>query len=116
MNYRLLSNEEWPMLEPIFQQYGSVMPHPEVSRISIGTVNGKADAFLCLQPVWHVEPAWVARELRGQVDFSKLTRLLVETLPIGSEYYAFAPDKNMERIIEDVGLIKTPYSVWKGIA
>lgn len=116
MNYRILNPEEWPMLAPIFNQYGAPMPHPQISKISIGAINGKADAFLCLQPIWHVEPAWVARHVRGQVDFTELTRLLVEDLPKGSEYFAFAPDQNMERIIAEVGLKKMPYSVWKGIA
>jgi hypothetical protein len=115
MKYRLLLPDEWRTLEHIFGQYGSAMPHPEVSRIAVGSMNGKIDAFLCLQPVWHVEPAWTAREVRGQVDFSELTKMLVDTLPKSSEYYAFAPDSNMERIITKVGLEKMPYTVWRGI-
>jgi hypothetical protein len=112
MNYRVLTREEWQSLEPIFKENGS--PLPTMGSIAVAENGSGIIAFHCLQPILHVEPIWVHSAYSGKIQFRKLLDELKKEIPIGNEFYAFAPDHLIDRMCAHCRLKKMPYSVWKG--
>lgn len=96
MKYGLLAPQEWHMVRPIFEQFGTVPPMPEMGRIAVAIdSDGNIHGMLVLQPVLHMEPMWISEDSRQEVRFTKLVKVLEDDLDRVREgspvtYYAFA--------------------------
>jgi hypothetical protein len=114
MNYELLEPGEAAQLAPIFRQFGADVP--PFSTISMASENDKIAAFLCLQPVFHVEPLVVLPEYRGKVNVQNLYRKLMEALPKGTPHFAFVPNRQVALITGACGLQRLDWTIWRGEA
>lgn len=113
MNYRFLYRKEWPLVEPVFKEYGGTLP--VTGMIVAAEDEGHIVGFQALQPVMHVEPIWVKEEYRGRVNIMELNKTLTGPLPVGFEYYAFVPDRKIGLLAGNCGLKKLDWEVWKGV-
>ena len=112
MNYRLLTPDEWPKLEPLFGDHP--LPSPEASAIAVAEDDNQTIVgLLVLQLQWHLEPLVITNP---QVNFLRLKSILDNQLQSigGGCYYAFADTDKVARMAEHAGLAPQPMLVFKG--
>jgi len=66
IQFRWLTPFEWDRITEIFEREKWAIPHPNVSAIRIGEVNGEIVALGVVQAIPFIGPAWIAPEYRGQ--------------------------------------------------
>ena len=108
MTYRLLSVEEWPLLEHEFVSRGYPLPDPKYAMIAAAFTEqdpSTIDSFLVCQLQLHFEPLVLkdqnALAIRGL--FRVLEDRLLET--VGSAtYYSFAGNDRVAGLAEAMGM------------
>lgn len=118
MKYGLLPPSEWKLLEPIFAEFNSSLPSPELARIAVAIdSDGNIQGMLVLQPVFHMEPIWLSSEARAEVRYTKLVKVLEDDLDRVREGHAvhfFAFSTPESAVIEEMGrLIGMEVLPWK---
>lgn len=112
---RELPADDWGRLVSVFEQNKTVTPDPDLARILVAEEDAKITGFIVIQLVPHLEPIYVAPEQRGTDTWSQLAEAAVAFMPLGSEFYAFAPRPAIEHMAERVGMVKLPWSVMRGV-
>lgn len=117
MEYKLLPREEWNKLAPIWARYGSVPPVADpFALVSVALDEGKIVGGMGTQAVRFIEGIWNEPEYSGKVEFRKLRRRLLDGLTPGSEYYAMAATKAVERICQYGNMERMDWTVYRGRA
>lgn len=112
---RVLPPEEWHRVEPLVVDRREWLPSPEVARILVSEdAQGEIEGFIVIQLVAHIEPIWVHPQQRGTGLWKELVASAQEQFPPGVNYYAFTPSPALERMAEQSGLTKLPWSIFRG--
>lgn len=115
MNYRLLPKEQWKKIEPIWKMHGSKPPVDDpFALVAVATEGERITGCMGMQLLPHIEGIWADPEFSGKVGFRTLRSKLLETLPAGFEYFAFAPTWEVARICEYGHMEKKPWAVYRG--
>ena len=116
---RLLPPVEWPRIADVFTAQGTTLPDPDSAHIIV-LERLDTDAFrdivgfIVIQLVPHLEPVYVKKAFRGTEAFKDLAKAAISLFPPGEQFYAFAPNQNIEQMALSVGLVKLPWSVLRG--
>ncbi len=108
MNYRLLPVAEWPKVEPMFN--GNPMPSPLAASIAVAEDGEEIKGLLVIQLVLHMEPLILKDP---HINFRRLVETVEGLLPEGSEYWAFAPNAEIEGMCELNEMAHVPYNVYR---
>jgi len=113
LNYRLLRNDEWELLEPIFREHNWYLPSPLAAVAAVAEENDKIKAVVLLQTVLHGEPVYV--EDGSSADLRKMYRLLEEQFTptsIVPGYIVLATNDKQSKALEMFGMQKVEGQVW----
>jgi hypothetical protein len=117
MNYRILPREEWDRMKPIYKDMGGIPPLEDVyARIVVATEDDKIVGNSSLQTILCIEATRVEPAYSGKVGFRSMHKTLIESLPKGMPYFAFAIDDKMQKICEFVHMKKTDWVVYQGVS
>ena len=115
MNYALLPKTQWDKIAPIWALHGSKPPVEDpYALISVATDGERVAGCMGMQAILHIEGIWTDPAYSGQVGFRTLRKQLLDALPAGIEYYAFAPTHAVARICEYGRMEKKPWAVYRG--
>ena len=95
----------------VFEEHGGKCPEEAIVGGCLD--EGRIVSFLVMQPILHMEPLWIHQDYRGRVSFARLAKLVEDSLDGDAEFYVFAPNSQIERMAEIVGLEKLDWSVWR---
>ena len=111
---RLLHQEEWRTLAPIFEEQGGHMPDTQFATAAVAVDDAGIAGFWTLQPVLHAGPLWIREDRRRTGLWRPLNQALVElTAPSGSGFYSFSDGPRMDHVFEQLGYTDMKYRVWK---
>ncbi len=115
MEIRLIKSDEWPELEPIFEEQGGKLPDPARATASVAIDNGEIAGFWMLQHALHCGPLWIRPDHRGTRLWKPLheevDRIFVSSP--GTGYYSFSGEPKVEEIFRRLGYQELPYKLWK---
>jgi hypothetical protein len=115
MNYELLPKSEWSRLAPIWAEHGSTPPVDDpFALLSVAMDGERIAGCMGMQSVLHIEGIWSDPFYSGRVGFRTLRKQLLDALPKGVEYYAFAPSWPVARICEYGHMERKDWAVYKG--
>jgi hypothetical protein len=106
ITYGWLPPEDWPLLEPVFEQYGTPMPVPLLGNaILVAVKEGVIVGFQVRQLLWHVEPLYVVPELQGSNVWRDLAGKVEESFHgAGSTaFYSFCDDDKTAHMLREFG-------------
>lgn len=117
MDYRLLPREEFESVAPIYAKYGSVPPTQDMnSQIAVASEKGIVAGIMGAQSVMHLEGLWTDPRYSGMVNYRRLYGLLARGMPVGTEFYAFAPTHTVARICAYTRMEPVTWKVYRGRA
>jgi hypothetical protein len=118
---RILPPSEWYRIEPVFQAQGVPLPHPDFAGIVVIESAEASDegvyrlaGFMVIQLVPHLEPIWINPAKRGTDLWKRLVAAAKAQFAPGVPFYVFTPNPALERMAEESGLAKLPWSVHRG--
>ncbi len=79
--YKLLPQEQWERLRPIFDELKMFMPPAPLAVASIAESEGQLIGILVLQMVPYAGPLWIHPDWRGKVDYVALKKTLDKVFP-----------------------------------
>ena len=102
MKYRLLQNEEYDRLVPIF---GKLAPLPDLSYVGIAETNGKIVAVMNTHLQLHLDHFWIDPQNHSLIDWRKIWKVVEGRFPPvqGLRVYAAPTFSNGERMGEILG-------------
>lgn len=92
-------------------------PPPTQGFFALAEYDGKVVGFATLQPIWHVEPAWVDPQWRGRGGvFQRLLGLLIPRLPKEANMVlCFVEDVKLDKFLRHIGMeAMTSWRMFRG--
>ncbi len=100
ITYRMLPQEEWKRLEPLYFELfpASPIPSPELSAVAVAEDNGEIVGFWFMMTCAHMEPAGLNPAYMDQVSLHSLRDELHKAFSYipGMEYYVTAVSPKLE--------------------
>jgi hypothetical protein len=115
MTYEILPKSDWDKIAPIWAKHGSKPPmNDPYAMISVAKDGERIIGCVAIQAILHLEGIWTDPNYSGKVGFRLLRKQLLDALPSGVEYFAFAPTWPVARICEYAHMEKKPWAVYRG--
>jgi|SRR5688572_27103858 len=116
IKYRWLTQEEFPLLAPVFAEQDAALPNPLLSAV-FAAFNDAEElvGFHVLQLVPHAEPMWIHPEYRAKVNWREFQRG-IESLfdhAEGGTYFIFPGDERIAKLCKRGGMTEMPIKAWK---
>jgi hypothetical protein len=103
-----LANPDEPDVAAKYKEVFGSSP-PRSGFIAVAELDGQIVGIGVLQPIWHIEPFWVAPPMRGRGVFQRLLGLLVPHLPSEVQgVMCYVGYRRLARFLDRLGLEQIP--------
>ena len=110
MEYRFLADDEFYRITPVFEEYGSLVPLPALSKVAIAEETD-ALSFYVFQLLPHAEPMYIHPKHRGTKVWFNLAQML-KPLAVVRPTFIVAENAESVKMCEALGLKRIPHPVY----
>lgn len=113
MEIRIATDQDWKDISGVCEATVKGSTPMRQNSMAVAAYDNRLAGFWIQQAVFHTEPVWVRRDLRGNTFLWRqmADKLLTASIPVPR--YAFAPRRAQERMLGMIGFNQVPWTIWR---